>query len=99
MGLVAAAISIAISNIQPATAATDVPADSAKAPPPAPGATEGGAATQELPTIPVVPMSRDEPVEPATQQSTVVMEQVVVTAQKRAESINEVPLSIQAFSG
>jgi outer membrane receptor protein involved in Fe transport len=94
MGLAAVAIFIAISNVQPATAREEtqagkgeVPADSAKA-------------SENLPTIPVVPMSQDKAVEPAPEQSnTLVMEQVVVTAQKRAESINEVPLSIQAFSG
>lgn len=103
MGIAAAALFIAISNIQAATAATAQEEGVTPAPPAS--ETDGakasdGAATPELPTIPVVPMSPDKAVEPAaTEQSTVVMQEVVVTAQKRSESINKVPLSVQAFSG
>jgi outer membrane receptor protein involved in Fe transport len=64
----------------------------------APAESTGSAETADLATIPVVPISAPAPVAPAPRQASEI-EEIIVTAQKRSESINSVPLSIQAFSG
>lgn len=72
---------------------------------------DGGTAAEEIPSessgeeltaIPVHPAAREaaEHGEPAeTRRVGISIEEIVVTAQKRAESINSVPISVSAFSG
>ncbi|MGQ0622881.1 MAG: TonB-dependent receptor [Panacagrimonas sp.] len=60
----------------------------------------GGAEPQPLDTIPVDPLPEINavtPVEPA--HAAVRVDEIIVTAQKREENIQNVPISIQAFSG
>jgi len=58
------------------------------------------AATQpeELPTIPVATKPEPVPEPPAQKKTSRLVEEIVVTAQKREEAIQDVPISIQAFS-
>lgn len=55
----------------------------------------------ELSTIPVEPLpdSTVDPMRPAPLTKNRIFEEVIVTAQKREEKLQDVPISIQAFSG
>lgn len=72
--------------------------------PPALAAEETDAGANSSPTydsIPVEPLAPDAPVEPVQDQGPQlrVLEEVVVTATKRATDIRDIPLSIDAFGG
>src|SRR3546814_6444618 len=58
-------------------------------------------AAQLLDVIPVKSLHPEEalPVTPAPRSTSRVIEEIVVTAQKREESQQDVPISIQAYSG
>ncbi|HEY0974948.1 MAG TPA: TonB-dependent receptor [Solimonas sp.] len=51
-----------------------------------------------LDSIPVEPMRVEAPAEPASPSASAQLEEIVVTAQKRVESLQETPISIQAFN-
>ncbi|HSW11423.1 MAG TPA: TonB-dependent receptor [Solimonas sp.] len=77
-------------------AAGDDGAASAAPPPESPPAE---AAAAEVPVIPVAQKPASPPVEPAKRPRNRLVEEIVVTAQKREENLQDVPISVQAFSG
>ena len=73
----------------------------AQPPPPArtePG-TDTGAAVPPGASVPVAPETQAEAAPSAHSRGISTIEEIVVTAQKREESINNVPLAVSAFSG
>ncbi|MGQ0619478.1 MAG: TonB-dependent receptor [Panacagrimonas sp.] len=68
---------------------------------PAPPAADVAATaeTEALPTIPVDATELQDPPEVAPDTRNRVLQEIVVTAQKREENIQDVPISISAFSG
>ncbi len=71
-------------------------------PPPPPRTEPGadsGATVPPAASVPVAPEAQPDAVQPAHSRGISTIEEIVVTAQKREESINNVPLAISAFSG
>lgn len=94
---VVAPVSAQIVESSEPSAETVVPADAL------PGNVTGGpsetaAEPAELATIPVV-AEPEEPVEVRAKSGSRMIEEVVVTAQKREQAIQDVPISVAAFSG
>ncbi len=79
----------------PATAESATPADAEAAP--APSQAAGAAEPQSIPVEPLRDQQTPEAV--AERPRSRLVEEIVVTAQKREEALQSVPISIQAFSG
>jgi iron complex outermembrane receptor protein len=56
------------------------------------------AASDQIETIPVDPLKTEEPDPPPSKSRNRLVEEIVVTARKREESIQDVPIAIAAFS-
>ncbi|MEC9362564.1 MAG: TonB-dependent receptor [Pseudomonadota bacterium] len=86
--------------IDPETASAREAETEPGAAPPADDASPGDETAQTLPTIAVAPLDEEPPAAaPHREAARPRIEEIVVTARKRAESLQDVPLSVTALSG